>query len=164
MVYFVATKLLREQRLGPTLLISPLLALMRNQISAAQSLGIRAQTINSSNRDEWKNIEGLLKQNLVGNLDDPFGRACEKCANCAGAPLLPVTIRPELAKEAALFLKRSHQPIQPRRQWPSGNAFPVYGFRGRIGADLQAAEGRALSIWGDDCEALVETAGGGGRS
>ena len=90
-----------------------------------------------------------LMQYLVGKLDDPFARACEKCANCAGAPLLPVTIRPELAKEAALFLKRSHQPIQPRRQWPSGNAFPVYGFRGRIGADLQAAEGRALSIWGD---------------
>ncbi|MDD5205472.1 MAG: RecQ family ATP-dependent DNA helicase, partial [Desulfobacterales bacterium] len=65
MVYFVATKLLREHKMGPSLLISPLLSLMRNQISAAKGLGIRAETINSSNRDEWENIEELIKQNEV---------------------------------------------------------------------------------------------------
>jgi ATP-dependent DNA helicase RecQ len=52
-VYFLATALLRRQGAGPTLLISPLLALMRNQIAAARRLGIRAVTINSTNRDDW---------------------------------------------------------------------------------------------------------------
>lgn len=47
-VYFLATHLLREQGLGPTLLISPLLALMRNQIDAAERLGLRCMTVNSS--------------------------------------------------------------------------------------------------------------------
>ena len=47
-VYFLSTHLLRQQGLGPTLLISPLLALMRNQIEAAERLGLRCMTINSS--------------------------------------------------------------------------------------------------------------------
>ncbi len=47
-VYFLATHLLRQQQLGPTLLISPLLALMRNQIDAAERLGLRCMTVNSS--------------------------------------------------------------------------------------------------------------------
>src|SRR3954462_7598039 len=50
-VFFIATKLLREAGEGPTLLISPLLALMRNQIDAAERLGLRAHTINSTNHD-----------------------------------------------------------------------------------------------------------------
>ncbi len=53
MVYFIATRLLRDRGLGPTLIVSPLLALMRNQIEAAERLGIRALTINSANRDDW---------------------------------------------------------------------------------------------------------------
>ena len=56
-VYFIATRLLRDRGLGPTLLVSPLLALMRNQIEAAERLGVRALTINSSNRDEWGEVE-----------------------------------------------------------------------------------------------------------
>jgi ATP-dependent DNA helicase RecQ len=55
-VYFIATKLLRESGFGPALLISPLLALMRNQIRAAELMGVRAATINSDNRDEWSEI------------------------------------------------------------------------------------------------------------
>ena len=51
-VYFIATRLLRDQGAGPTLLVSPLLALMRNQIEAAERMGVRAATINSANRDE----------------------------------------------------------------------------------------------------------------
>ncbi|MEA3337400.1 MAG: RecQ family ATP-dependent DNA helicase [Chloroflexota bacterium] len=57
MVYFLATRLLRDLGAGPTLLISPLLALMRNQIAAAERIGIRAATINSSNRDEWYSVQ-----------------------------------------------------------------------------------------------------------
>jgi ATP-dependent DNA helicase RecQ len=64
-VYFIATKLLRNQGSGVTLLISPLLALMRNQISAAERIGVKAVTINSSNTEEWAIIEQQLKQNLI---------------------------------------------------------------------------------------------------
>ena len=53
MVYFIATRLLRNAGRGPTLIVSPLLALMRNQIDAAEALGIRAYTINSENVDAW---------------------------------------------------------------------------------------------------------------
>lgn len=59
-VYFLATKLLREQGAGPTLLISPLLSLMRNQIEMAKRIGIRAKTIHSANRDKWDNVEVSL--------------------------------------------------------------------------------------------------------
>ncbi len=62
MVYFLATRLLRDRGAGPTLLISPLLALMRNQIEAAGRIGIRAVTINSANRDEWTAVEALLRR------------------------------------------------------------------------------------------------------
>jgi ATP-dependent DNA helicase RecQ len=64
-VYFIATKLLREQGAGPALLISPLLALMRNQIAAAERMGLRAFTINSENRDEWQMVEAGLDRNEV---------------------------------------------------------------------------------------------------
>jgi ATP-dependent DNA helicase RecQ len=64
-VYFIAAKLLREQGAGPALLISPLLALMRNQIAAAERMGVRAFTINSENKDEWQSVEAALKQNEV---------------------------------------------------------------------------------------------------
>ena len=59
-VYFVATALLREAGAGPTLIVSPLLALMRNQIAAAQRLGLRAHTINSTNREEWDDVRERL--------------------------------------------------------------------------------------------------------
>lgn len=59
-VYFIATKLLREAGAGPALLISPLLALMRNQIAAAERMGVRAATINSDNIDDWSTVESDL--------------------------------------------------------------------------------------------------------
>jgi ATP-dependent DNA helicase RecQ len=64
-VYFVATALLREQNAGPTLIVSPLLALMRNQIDAARRLGLRAHTINSTNRDAWAEVSQLLADDAV---------------------------------------------------------------------------------------------------
>lgn len=64
-VYFIATKLLREGGGGPALLISPLLALMRNQIAAAERMGVRAATINSDNQDEWTAVEAKLRRNEV---------------------------------------------------------------------------------------------------
>lgn len=62
LVYFMATKLRREVGAGPTLLISSLLSLMRNQILAAQNIGVRAETINSSNQEQWPEIEERLRQ------------------------------------------------------------------------------------------------------
>ena len=55
-VYFVATALLRGQGSGPTVIVSPLLALMRNQIAAAEGAGIRAVTVNSSNVEQWEDV------------------------------------------------------------------------------------------------------------
>lgn len=56
-VYFIATRILRDRGRGPTLIVSPLLALMRNQVEAAQRLGLEAETINSSNKDDWPRIQ-----------------------------------------------------------------------------------------------------------
>jgi ATP-dependent DNA helicase RecQ len=64
-VYFIAAKLLREEGMGPAVLISPLLALMRNQIAAAERMGVRAVTINSENRDDWQSVEAALNRNEV---------------------------------------------------------------------------------------------------
>lgn len=64
-VYFIAAKLLREEGMGPAILISPLLALMRNQIAAAERMGVRAVTINSENQAEWHVVEAALARNEV---------------------------------------------------------------------------------------------------
>ncbi|MCF3105258.1 RecQ family ATP-dependent DNA helicase [Streptomyces roseoverticillatus] len=56
-VYFVATALLRARGSGPTVIVSPLLALMRNQVDAAARAGIRARTINSANVEEWDTVQ-----------------------------------------------------------------------------------------------------------
>ncbi|MDT0266190.1 RecQ family ATP-dependent DNA helicase [Streptomyces sp. DSM 44915] len=65
-VYFVATALLREGGAGPTVIVSPLLALMRNQIAAAERAGIRARTINSANPEEWETVQAEV---AAGALD-----------------------------------------------------------------------------------------------
>src|SRR5687768_16088249 len=64
-VYFVATKLLRETGAGPTVIVSPLLALMRNQIAAAERAGIHAVTINSTNIDQWQPIQDQIQAGEV---------------------------------------------------------------------------------------------------
>ncbi|WP_203827130.1 RecQ family ATP-dependent DNA helicase [Actinoplanes palleronii] len=65
-VYFVATALLRaDGSTGPTVIVSPLLALMRNQVDAAARAGIRARTINSANLDEWSEIEQEIRSGTV---------------------------------------------------------------------------------------------------
>src|SRR3989440_852350 len=65
LVYFLAAKILRDAGAGPALLISPLLSLMRNQILAAQKLGIRAVTIHSENLADWGQVETALAANEV---------------------------------------------------------------------------------------------------
>ncbi|GAB3244867.1 RecQ family ATP-dependent DNA helicase [Nocardioides dilutus] len=64
-VYFVATLLLRAEGAGPTVIVSPLLALMRNQIAAAERAGIRAVTINSTNIEAWEPIQDQIRAGEV---------------------------------------------------------------------------------------------------
>ncbi len=64
-IYFIATKMLRDEGLGPTLLVSPLLALMRNQIEAAERMGVHAVTVNSSNRAEWDEVIRQIEEDEV---------------------------------------------------------------------------------------------------
>jgi ATP-dependent DNA helicase RecQ len=76
-VYFVATRILRDRGAGPTIIISPLLALMRNQVEAAERLGVNATTINSSNPDDWESI----RQELIANEVDAILISPERLAN-----------------------------------------------------------------------------------
>ncbi len=64
-VYFLATRLLRERGGGATLLVSPLLALMRNQVQMAERVGVHAATINSENRQAWEDIEARVRSDEI---------------------------------------------------------------------------------------------------
>ena len=64
-VYFIATRMLRDSGSGPTLLVSPLLALMRNQIMAAGRIPVQARTINSDNTTEWDDVIAEVADNRV---------------------------------------------------------------------------------------------------
>ncbi|WP_396930048.1 RecQ family ATP-dependent DNA helicase [Mycolicibacterium sp.] len=95
-VYFVAAKLLREQGRGPTVIVSPLLALMRNQVAAAQRAGVRAATINSGNVTEWDDIH---RQVAAGDLDVLLVSP-ERLNN----PDFRVQVLPSLAADAGLVV------------------------------------------------------------
>ena len=99
---------------------------------------------------EYMAHQGCLMAFLADALDDPNPQNCGKCKNCNPNLLLPEEYNDRLANRAALFLRRSYQPIEPRKQWPSKNMFKYYHFEKRnIPTELQAAEGRALSLWRD---------------
>ena len=95
-VYFVATSLLRELGAGPTVIVSPLLALMRNQIAAAQRAGIRARTINSGNVEEWADVHAEIKAGTV----DVLLVSPERLNN----PDFRDAVLPELASSAGLIV------------------------------------------------------------
>ncbi|MEW9553163.1 RecQ family ATP-dependent DNA helicase [Nonomuraea sp. NPDC050783] len=95
-VYFVATALLRELGEGPTVIVSPLLALMRNQIAAAERAGIRAVTINSANLEDWEEVYGQVADGLV----DVLLVSPERLNN----PDFRDNVLPELAESAGLVV------------------------------------------------------------
>jgi ATP-dependent DNA helicase RecQ len=64
-VYFIAATLLRGSGMGPTILISPLLSLMRNQLDAAARMGVRAATINSDNQADWNSVAARLQADAI---------------------------------------------------------------------------------------------------
>ena len=86
-VYFIATALLRARGAGPSVIVSPLLALMRNQIEAADRAGIHARTVNSANIDEWDEI--------YAEVADGRGRRAAGQPGAAEQPGLP---RPRAAQ------------------------------------------------------------------
>jgi ATP-dependent DNA helicase RecQ len=90
-VYFISTRILRDRGAGLTVIVSPLLALMRNQIEAANRLGIRAETINSTNQENWPAISAAMLADEV----DAILISPERLSNeeFAGEVLLPVADR-----------------------------------------------------------------------
>ncbi|MET8000143.1 RecQ family ATP-dependent DNA helicase [Nonomuraea glycinis] len=95
-VYFVATALLRELDEGPTVIISPLLALMRNQIAAAERAGIKAVTINSANPEAWEDVYAQVAEGEI----DVLLVSPERLNN----PDFRDNVLPELAESAGLVV------------------------------------------------------------
>src|SRR3954449_10820500 len=95
-VYFVATALLRAGGAGATVIVSPLLALMRNQIEAAARAGIRAHTINSANLEEWSEVEAAVHRGET----DVLLVSPERLNN----PGFRDTVLPRLAAETGLLV------------------------------------------------------------
>ena len=90
-VYFVGTRMLRDRGFGATLIVSPLLALMRNQVSAAERMGVKALTINSTNRSDWPD----LRRAVLSDEADAVLISPERLANEAFMDelLLPISER-----------------------------------------------------------------------
>lgn len=76
-VYFISTKIFRDRGMGPTIIVSPLLALMRNQIESARRLGIVAETMNSTNNADWQ----AVTQRVLNNQIDCLLISPERLAN-----------------------------------------------------------------------------------
>lgn len=95
-VYFIATKILRKRGLGVTILISPLLSLMRNQVESAAKIGLVAETINSSNIDDWSGI----RERLIGNEIDILLISPERLGN----EKFTTTFLPVIDKGIGLFV------------------------------------------------------------
>jgi len=95
-VYFVATGLLRAAGAGPSVIVSPLLALMRNQIAAAGRAGLRAVTVNSTNPEAWRAVYAQIKDGDV----DLLLVSPERLNN----PEFRDTVLPDLARDAGLVV------------------------------------------------------------
>ncbi|WP_448851302.1 RecQ family ATP-dependent DNA helicase [Corynebacterium sp. 335C] len=95
-VYFIAAKLLRRRGLGAAVIISPLLALMRNQVESARRAGIVAETVNSSNMTEWDEITARVDRGEV----DVLLVSPERLNN----PQFRDGMLPRLAEEAAMVV------------------------------------------------------------
>lgn len=101
MVYFVSAKLMRARGIGVTLIVSPLLALMRNQIEAAERLGLRAQTVNSTNPKEWNRVRAELLADRV----DLLLISPERLANDT---FVTGTLQPIAARIGLLVIDEAH--------------------------------------------------------
>ena len=102
-VYFIAAKLLREQHAGPTLIISPLLALMRNQIAAAERAGVRAVRVTSEemNREDW----GRIRDELIAGRVDALLISPERLGN---AEFVQTMLQPVASRIGLLVVDEAH--------------------------------------------------------
>src|SRR3954452_856689 len=157
-VYFVATALLRAQGAGATVIVSPLLALMRNQVAAAERAGIRAHTINSANVEEWDEIQAQVHAGAV----DVLLVSPERLNN----PSFRDDVLPKLAAETGLLVVDEAHCIS---DW--GHDFrPDYRRIRSLLADLPAgipvlattATANARVV--DDVAEQLGTGGGGGEA
>lgn len=99
---------------------------------------------------DYMTHEGCLMAFLQTALDDPHGSDCGKCQYCAPEHTMSITSSPDRINQAGLFLRRNHQTLEPRKQWPAGAPFTAYTFTGgNISQTLRAEEGRALCLWRD---------------
>jgi ATP-dependent DNA helicase RecQ len=93
----------------------------------------------------FTHTDDCLMQFLAAELDDPAPEVCGRCANCAG-DFVPRTVEEDILSEAIAFIRGSFRLIEPRKRWPAGG---VGEHSGQIPEELQADQGRALSIYGD---------------
>lgn len=91
--------------------------------------------------------EDCLMWMLSKSLDDPYAEKCGICMNCTHYTTKEVSS--EAVKDAEEFLRTRTHTFEPRKQWPSPMAFPLYEFKGNIADQDRASEGRALCLWGD---------------
>lgn len=112
----------------------------------------RLQELRRSEQEEMQEYmesDSCLMQFLASALDDSAPTPCGVCSACENRELVPVAVRLETELKAVAVLRRSDRPVPPRKQWASRAMYEKYGWRGNIAPQLQANEGRSLSVWGD---------------
>ena len=100
-VYFISTKIFRDRGMGPTIIVSPLLALMRNQIESAQRLGIVAETMNSTNTANWQ----AVTQRVLNNQIDCLLISPERLANDT---FIETVLQPIADRIALMVIDEAH--------------------------------------------------------
>lgn len=114
----------------------------------------RIARLTQMREQEWQEVQeyiatdGCLMEFLGRALDDPEAGPCGKCANCVGQSLVALEPSHDMTREAFQFIRHSEFPVETNKQ-VAPDAFPEYGFRGNLPAQLRAAEGRILSRWND---------------
>jgi ATP-dependent DNA helicase RecQ len=106
---------------------------------------IRQRRVELERIREFTRTDDCLMRFLATELDDPAPESCGRCANCAGQ-FVSADVNEDILSEAIAFVRRSFRSIGPRKRWPAGGAGAHSGV---IPQELQAAEGRALSVYGD---------------
>ncbi len=100
-VYFISTKIFRDRGMGPTIIVSPLLALMRNQIESARRLGIVAETMNSTNAADWQ----AVTQRILDNQIDCLLISPERLAN---DNFIETVLQPVADRLALMVIDEAH--------------------------------------------------------
>ncbi|MDN4708123.1 RecQ family ATP-dependent DNA helicase [Vibrio parahaemolyticus] len=100
-VYFISTRIFRDRGQGPTIIVSPLLALMRNQIESAQRLGIKAVTMNSTNTADWEKVT----QDILADKVDCLLISPERLAN---DQFVETVLRPTSDRISLMVVDEAH--------------------------------------------------------